>query len=99
MKMVAILLGIICLAAAVAYFVVNFALVATAIALRTRTSIRSVIRANLRYQAAASVVLFAAAPLIAVAMGTGSPFVVGLFIFPLATIYLSAAMSVHAKGR
>jgi diguanylate cyclase (GGDEF)-like protein len=85
------------LLAAGAYFVVNFALVATAIALRTRTSIRAVTRANLRYQAAASVVLFAAAPLIAVAMGTGSPFVVGLFIFPLATIYVSAAMSVQRE--
>src|ERR1700722_4390790 len=39
------------LVAAVAYFVVNFAMVATAISVRTRASIRSVVRANLPYQA------------------------------------------------
>jgi diguanylate cyclase (GGDEF)-like protein len=83
--------------AAGAYFVVNFGLVALAIALRTRTSLRSVVRANIRYQAAASVVLFATAPLVAVAMNTGSSLVVALFIFPLATIYLSAAMSVQRE--
>jgi diguanylate cyclase (GGDEF)-like protein len=83
--------------AAGAYFVVNFGLVALAIALRARTSLRSVVRANLRYQAAASVVLFATAPLIAVAMKTGSSLIVALFIFPLATIYLSAAMSVQRE--
>lgn len=85
------------LLAGVAYFIVNFALVATAISVRTRSSFKSVVRANLRYQAAASVVLFATAPLIAVAMRTNSPLIVALFAFPLATIYLSASMSVQRE--
>ncbi len=83
------------LIAAAAYFVVNFGLVAVANSLRTRSSIKSVIRANLRHQAAISLVLFATAPLIAVAMETQSALVVALFAFPLGTIYLSAAMTVQ----
>ena len=83
--------------AAAAYFVVNIVLVGAAVSLRTRSPLKSVLRANVRYQAGASVVLFATAPLIAVAMQTGSALVVGLFAFPLATIYLSAAMSVQRE--
>jgi GGDEF domain-containing protein len=85
------------LGAAIAYFVINFAMVAFAQSLRTRSPVRTVIQANLRYQAAASVVLFATAPLVTVAMETGSALIVALFAFPLATIYLSAAMSVQRE--
>jgi diguanylate cyclase (GGDEF)-like protein len=83
------------LLAAAAYFVVNFGLVSVAVSLRTRSPLKSVIRADLRYQAAISVVLFATAPLITVAMATRSALVVALFAFPLGTVYLSAAMSVQ----
>ena len=83
--------------AAAAYFLVNFVLVGAAVSLRTRAPLKSVLRANARYQAGASAVLFATAPLITVAMETGSALVVALFAFPLATIYLSAAMSVQRE--
>ncbi len=83
--------------AAVAYFIVNYSLVAIAVSLRTRSPIKSVVQANLRYQAAASVVLFATAPLITVAMETHEPIMVALFAFPLTTIYVSAAMSVQRE--
>jgi diguanylate cyclase (GGDEF)-like protein len=85
------------IAAAAAYFAVNLVLVGTAVALRTRAPLASVLRANARYQAVASIVLFATAPLVSVAMGTGSALVVALFAFPLATIYFSAAMSVRSE--
>ncbi|HEY3907609.1 MAG TPA: EAL domain-containing protein [Streptosporangiaceae bacterium] len=83
--------------AAVAYFIVNYSLVAFAVSLRTRSPIKSVVQANLRYQAAASVVLFATAPLITIAMETKEPLIAALFAFPLATIYVSAAMSVQRE--
>jgi len=83
--------------AALAYFVVNFCLVATAISLYSRTSIKTVVRANLRYQGFSHLVLFAAAPLVTVAMATGSARIVALFAFPLAAIYLNAASSVQRE--
>src|SRR5215469_9484869 len=83
--------------AAVAYFIVNFGLVAVAVSLRTRTSVKSVIRANLRYQAGISAILFATAPLITVSMESGSALIVALLAVPLATIYVSAAMSVKRE--
>jgi diguanylate cyclase (GGDEF)-like protein len=83
--------------AAAAYFIVNYTLVAVAVSLRTRSPIKSVVQANLRYQAGASVVLFATAPLVTVAMETNEPLIVALFAFPLATIYVSAAMSVQRE--
>ncbi len=89
--------ALVLLAAAVAYFVINFAMVAAAQSLRTRSPVKTVIQANLRYQVAASAVLFATAPLVTIAMETGSALVVALFAFPLATIYLSAAMSVQRE--
>jgi diguanylate cyclase (GGDEF)-like protein len=83
--------------AAVAYFIVNFGLVAVAVSLRTRSSVTSVMRANLRYQVGISVILFATAPLITVAMESHSTLIVALFAVPLATIYISAAMSVQRE--
>ncbi len=85
------------LLAAVAYFLINFSMVAIVQSLRTRSLVKSVIRANLRYQIAASAVLFATAPLVTIAMETRSSVLVALFAFPLATIYLSAAMSVQRE--
>ena len=85
------------LPAALAYFVVNFGLVAVAISLRTRSSVKSAIRANLRYQAGVSVILFAVAPLVTVVMESRSTLIVALSAVPLATIYVSAAMLVQRE--
>lgn len=83
--------------AAVAYFVVNFGLVAVADSIRTRSSVKPAIRANLRYQAGVSAILIAIAPLITVAMESRSTLIVALFAVPLATIYVSAAMLVQRE--
>ncbi len=83
--------------AVIAYFIVNFGLVTIAVSLRTRSPLKSIVLANVRYQAAVSVLLFATAPLITVAMETGSTLIVALFAVPLATIYVSAAMLVQRE--
>jgi diguanylate cyclase (GGDEF)-like protein len=85
------------LLAALAYFVVNFCLVATAVSLYSRTSVRTVVRANLRYQGFSHLVLFAAAPLVTVALATGSARIVALIAFPLTAIYVNAASSVQRE--
>ncbi|HEX7994645.1 MAG TPA: EAL domain-containing protein [Streptosporangiaceae bacterium] len=83
------------LLAGLAYFIVNFFLVMGAIALLTRTSLKSVVRAKLPFQAAVHLVLFSTALLVVLAMQTGSPFIVALLAFPLAAVYFSAAKSVQ----
>jgi len=84
-------------AAGLAYFVVNFGLVSAGVAMNSRTPLPAVIRATLAYQAVVSLVLFGTAPLVVAAMITGSPIMVGLFAFPLAAIYFSAAASVQRE--
>ena len=81
--------------AALAYFVVNFGIVVVAVSLSTRTPVARVIKANVAYQAGVHVVLLATAPLVVMAMSTHSAMIVGLFVFPLAAIYFSAAVSVQ----
>lgn len=83
--------------AALAYFAVNFGLVAGAIALYTGTAVRAVVVANLPYQALVHLVLLAAAPLVAVVMATRSGVMVALLAFPLAAIYVNAATSVQRE--
>lgn len=83
------------LAAGLAYFVVNFFLVMGAIALLTRTPLRSVVWAKLPFQAAVHLVLFTTALLVVLAMNTHSPPIVALLAFPLAAVYFSAAKSVQ----
>jgi diguanylate cyclase (GGDEF)-like protein len=85
------------LPAAAAYFAVNFLLVGTAIALHSRASLIKTLRAALPYQGFVSLVLLATGPLVAVVMGTGSALLVLLFAFPLAAIYVNAAMSVQRE--
>jgi diguanylate cyclase (GGDEF)-like protein len=85
------------LPAAAAYFAVNFLLVGTAIALHSRASLIKTLRAALPYQGFVSLVLLATGPLVAVVMGTGSALLVLLFAFPLAAIYINAAMSVQRE--
>jgi diguanylate cyclase (GGDEF)-like protein len=69
------------LLAGAAYFAVTFLLVQGAIALHSR----------------APLVLIAAAPLVAVVMAAHSTWLVLLFAFPLAAIYMNAALSVQRE--
>jgi diguanylate cyclase (GGDEF)-like protein len=85
------------LPAAAAYFAVNFILVGTAIALHSRAPVLKTLRKALPYQAFVNLVLLATAPLVAVVMNTGSALLVLLFAFPLAAIYVNAAMSVQRE--
>jgi diguanylate cyclase (GGDEF)-like protein len=82
------------LAAALAYFIVNFCLVTGAIAVSTRTRPWSIARTRIAYQAVVHLVLFATAPLVVLALQTNSALVVCLLAFPLAAVYVSASMSV-----
>jgi diguanylate cyclase (GGDEF)-like protein len=81
--------------AAVAYFVVNFGIVVGAVSLRTRTPALRIIKANIVYQVSVHAVLLATVPLVMIAMRTHQPLIVALFLFPLAAIYFSAAISVQ----
>jgi diguanylate cyclase (GGDEF)-like protein len=85
------------LLAGIAYFVVSFVLVQAAIALHSRAPLLRTLRAALPFQALASLVLIAAAPLVAVVMAARSAWLVLLFAFPLAAIYMNAALSVQRE--
>jgi len=85
------------LPAAAAYFGVNFLLVGIAITLHSRASLIKTLRTALPYQSFVSLVLLATAPLVAVVMATHSALLVLLFAFPLAAIYINAAMSVQRE--
>lgn len=83
--------------AGVAYFVVNFSLVACAIALASRTPPLAVVRTHLAFQALSHVLLFGTAPLVTVVMTTKSALIVALLALPLAALYFSAATSVQRE--
>jgi diguanylate cyclase (GGDEF)-like protein len=85
------------LPAAAAYFAVNFVLVSGAVALHARASLVKTLRNALPYQAFVNLVLLATAPLVAVVMDARSALLVLLFAFPLAAIYVNAAMSVQRE--
>jgi diguanylate cyclase (GGDEF)-like protein len=85
------------LPAAAAYFALNFSLVGIAIALHSRAPLIKTLRSALPFQAFVNLVLLATAPLVAVVMNTQSALLVLLFAFPLAAIYINAAMSVQRE--
>jgi diguanylate cyclase (GGDEF)-like protein len=85
------------LLAGAAYFLVSFLLVEAAIALHARAPLLRTLRAALPFQALVSLVLIAAAPLVAVVMNADSAWLVLLFAFPLAAIYMNAALSVQRE--
>jgi diguanylate cyclase (GGDEF)-like protein len=85
------------LLAGAAYFAVSFAAVGVAVALHSRAPLLRTLRAALPFQAVVSLVLIAAAPLVAVVMAAQSAWLVLLFAFPLAAIYMNAAMSVQRE--
>jgi diguanylate cyclase (GGDEF)-like protein len=84
------------LAAAVC-FAVSYVLVGIAIALHSRAPVMKTLIKALPYQAFVSLVLYATAPLVAVVLDRGSPLLVVLFAFPLAAIYVNAAISVQRE--
>lgn len=81
------------LAAGLAYSAVNFVLVCRAVALHSRMPLALVARAQIRYQAPTQAVVLATAPLVTLAMRTGSALMVALYAIPLAAIYLNASMT------
>jgi diguanylate cyclase (GGDEF)-like protein len=85
------------LLAGAAYFSVSFLLVEAAIALHSRAPLWRTLRSALPFQALVSLVLIAAAPLVAVVMHADSAWLVLLFAFPLAAIYMNAALSVQRE--
>jgi diguanylate cyclase (GGDEF)-like protein len=85
------------LLAALASFVVFHILIYVAVALHSREPVLRTLLRTLPYEAVVSLVLFATAPLVAVAIGTGSALIVLLFAFPLAAIYVNAAISVQRE--
>ena len=85
------------LAAGAACFVVCYVLVTVAIALHSREPLSQTLLRSLPYQAFVSLVLFATAPLVAVVIGHRSAALVLLFAFPLAAIYVNAAISVQRE--
>jgi len=85
------------LLAGAACFAVSFLLVGVAIARHSRAPLLRTLRVALPFQALVNLVLIAAAPLVAVVMGADSAWLVLLFAFPLAAIYMNAAMSVQRE--
>ncbi len=83
--------------AAVAWFTVSCLLITVAIALHSREPVLRTLIKNLPYQSSVHLVLYATAPLVAVVIGTGSALLMLLFAFPLAAIYISAAVSVQRE--
>jgi diguanylate cyclase (GGDEF)-like protein len=83
--------------AGAACFAVNFVLLGVAIALHSRAPLLRSLRVTLPFQALLNLVLIAAAPLVAVVMAADSAWLVLLFAFPLAAIYMNAAMSVRRE--
>jgi diguanylate cyclase (GGDEF)-like protein len=80
-----------------AYFIVNFVVVGVAIALHNRVLVVRSLRAALPYQGLVSTVLLATAPLVTVVMAKNSALLLLLFVFPLAAIYINAAISVQRE--
>jgi diguanylate cyclase (GGDEF)-like protein len=85
------------LLAGAVYFAVNFVLVGVALALHSRAPLLRSLRVALPFQALVNLVLIAAAPLVAVVMAADSAWLVLLFAFPLAAVYMNAAMSVQRE--
>jgi diguanylate cyclase (GGDEF)-like protein len=85
------------LLAAAACFVVSYVLITVAIALHSREPVLSTVIRTLPYESFVSLVLFATAPLVALAIDSNSALFVLLFAFPLAAIYVNAAISVQRE--
>jgi diguanylate cyclase (GGDEF)-like protein len=82
--------------AVIAYFIVNFLLVGTAVALHARSPYFRTLRANLPYQAFANFAMLSAAPLVVVVVSR-SPMLLVLFLLPLTAVYVNAEMSLQRE--
>ncbi len=89
-------LGKIALAAA-ACFAVSYLLITVAVALHSREPVLGTLRKKLPYETFVGLVLFATAPLVVLAIDSKSAWFVLLFAFPLAAIYVNAAISVQRE--
>jgi diguanylate cyclase (GGDEF)-like protein len=78
--------------AALVYFIVNNALVSTALALRGRTSLRTEFFGDFGFQAVANAALLGMSPIVVIVVERG-PALVPLLLFPLGAVYATAAMT------
>ena len=85
------------LLAGAACFLVSYVLITVAIALHSREPVLRTLLRTLPYEVVVNLVLFATAPLVAMAIYTGSAVLVLLFGFPLGAIYVNAAISVQRE--
>jgi diguanylate cyclase (GGDEF)-like protein len=83
--------------AAVAYFAVSYVLDTVAVALHAREPVLKTLVKALPYQGLVSLVLLATAPLVALVIEDKSALLVVLFAFPLAAMYVNAAISVQRE--
>ncbi len=82
---------------AAAYFAVSYVLDTVAVALHAREPVLKTLVKALPYQGIVSLVLLATAPLVALVIVHRSALLVVLFAFPLAAIYVNAAVSVQRE--
>ncbi|MBB4933645.1 diguanylate cyclase (GGDEF)-like protein [Lipingzhangella halophila] len=82
--------------AAGGYFLTNLVLVECAIAMHARSALRTMLTKDIGQRLFVSAVLLSLAPLVVVAM-THSIWLVPLFFFPLAALYISATLSVKRE--
>ena len=85
------------LLAGAACFLVSYVLITVAIALHSREPVLRTLLRTLPYEVVVNLVLYATAPLVAMAIYTGSAVLVLLFGFPLGAIYVNAAISVQRE--
>jgi diguanylate cyclase (GGDEF)-like protein len=85
--------------AATVCFGVSFVLDTVAVALHAREPVLRTLIKALPYQSSVNLVLLATAPLVAIVLAdrSGSALLVALFAFPLAAIYVNAAISVQRE--
>jgi len=82
---------------AIACFAVGYLVVTGAGALHAREPLPRTVRRTLPYEGMVGLVLFATAPLVDVVIKTRSALLVLLFAFPIAAIYVNAAISVRRE--
>jgi len=85
------------LLAALACFVVSYVLFTGAVALHSREPVLRTLVSKLPYETFVGLVVFATAPLVALAIDSSSAWFVLLFAFPLAAFYINAAVSVRSE--
>jgi diguanylate cyclase (GGDEF)-like protein len=85
------------LLAAIACFAVTYGLFGVAVALHSREPVLRTLVSKLPYEAFAGLVVFATAPLVALAIDSSSAWFVLLFAFPLAAFYINTAISVRSE--